>query len=161
MNKIEQAVLLMQFVHANQLRQDNEPYYKHCERVAKEVKFSGGTEEMIIASLLHDCIEDTEYLESITNVIINFFGDDVWDLVEILTHDKFDREHVGQIESYNTYIERVATNPNALQIKWLDMIDNTSYNIPDKQWLKYRRACILLRERGFEIPEILKERLKI
>lgn len=168
-DKIKQAKLLAMFVHANQQRQDGESYINHCQRVVNHMMkiFTGDEHDynfrideltltqknIICAAWLHDTIEDADCPESISGAIRNFFGDDVWNLVMVLTHD--------QLESYNKYIEKVSRNPGALQIKWVDMIDNCSYSIPQKQFLKYREACMLLQQQGFDIPSILKERLRL
>ncbi len=154
MNKIEHAKTLMKFVHYNQLRRDLEPYCRHSLRVAGEVERRGGNEDMIITSLLHDTIEDSNSPYHISCLIEDVFGKHVHDLVNILTH-------LSKTYTYNEYILNVSKNPEALQIKWADMIDNTHHPIPEKQWLKYRRVCILLREKGIEIPKILQERLRI
>ena len=149
----KRAELLARFVHFNQKRQDNEPYINHCERVAHQVSLlESATEDMICAAWLHDCIEDADLIMEMNDFIFNVFGYDIWDIVITLTHDPV-------LGSYIDYIKRVSQHPQALQIKFLDMIDNTSYNIPPEQWGKYHRAIIFLREKGIEIPAILKERL--
>lgn len=176
MNKIEQAELLARFVHFGQKRQDGEDYIEHCKRIAERVdcavtrKVTGCFvegydtnlkirnpkevhDDMVCAAWLHDCIEDFSNPHIIKNLIKESFGEKIYDLVELLTH------HPSL--SYNEYITVVARYPQALQIKWIDMIDNTSYAIPEKQWNKYRDACLFLQKKGIDIPSILKERLKI
>lgn len=168
--KIERAKLLAQFVHLGQKRQDGEDYINHCERVANSLfqKFSYGhmkgiglsenlTEEeenIICAAYLHDCIEDADIKLEMNDFIFNAFGYDIWNLVIKLTYD-------SKLGSYNEYIELVSQFPEALQIKFLDLIDNTSYSIPKKQWQKYHDACVFLCGKGIEIPKILQMRLKI
>lgn len=152
-DKIEHARLLAQFVHFKQRRQDGEPYINHCERVAYQVSLSElATGDMIIAAWLHDTIEDGE--RGVENIISTYFSPRVFELVHILTH-------LFKKHTYNKYIGMVSEDPQALQIKWNDMIDNTSYSIPQTQFLKYREACMLLQQQGFDIPSILKERLRL
>jgi len=151
--KITQAKLLAQFVHCNQLRQDNEPYIDHCERVVYEVGLlESATEDLICAAFLHDVVEDGEKSISF-EMIAQYFGDNVANIIIALTH--------LPRESYNQYITRVFQHDTAWQIKWADMIDNTSYPIPDEQKTKYREACIMLMVHGVTIPEILKDRLEL
>ena len=167
-NKIKQAKLLAQFIHEGQLRQDGEDYINHCERVAIEIYsllFSKMGKEkkedfpnkdetnMICAAWLHDILEDGKDYDSLNMLIFIYFGSDIHHLVHILTHNKKD--------TYIQYIEKVSRNPEALQIKWIDMWDNCSYHIPSKQELKYKNACLYLQSKGIEVPNRLKERLKI
>lgn len=93
--------------------------------------------------------------ENITLSIIirGTFGSHISGLVEILTRQSG--------ETYNEYIEIVSRYPEALQIKWIDIIDNTSYSIPPTQRKKYRDACIHLRTLGVAIPSILIQRLDL
>ncbi len=176
-DQIERARLLATFVHLGQKRQDGEDYINHPQRMVNEyiktvrtddelleadyellgeecLVLTEEQEDIICDIWMHDTIEDAPIKWEMNDFILNIFGYDIWNIVIRLTHDK-------SLESYNEYIERVSLNTQALQIKFLDMTDNTSYPIPEKQWLKYRRACILLRETGIEIPPILKERLKV
>lgn len=173
-DKIKQAELLARFVHCNQLRRDGEEYIEHPQRmvteyirsipgnlyynvpgVYKELKLSLEQVNIVCAIWLHDCIEDAENSYAVAAMIGCHFSNKTRELVRILTHRKW--------QSYNEYIERVAQNPQALQIKWEDLRDNTSHPIPNKQWLKYRNALIHLigLNKLIVIPTILVERLEI
>ncbi len=168
-DKIKRAELLARFVHLGQKRRDGEEYINHPKRIVEEYKniICGGKEfrevappltpeqeDIVCAIWLHDCIEDAKYPDTIGDMIFDYFNLNTLYLVGILTHNK-------KRDSYNEYIEWVSQYPHALQIKFLDMIDNTSYKIPMKQWQKYHDACIFLQNMGVEIPVILKERLKL
>jgi len=173
-NKIEQAKLLATFIHHDQKRRDGEDYIHHCERIvtALEKKLFEENElhyrynnpfdevevNLICAAWLHDCIEDYPVKDRmmpnpISQLIEEIFGMDTWNLVMVLTHHSTD--------SYNEYITKVFQHSTAWQIKWLDMIDNTNYEIPEEQKTKYRDACIHLMTHGVTVPDILKERLEI
>lgn len=168
-NQIKRAELLACLVHMGQKRRDGEDYIKHCERMVIAYLKSIGKENeldsigpsslttmqsrIVCAIWLHDTREDAEYPGVITLMLDTYFDGDISDIVDILTYS--DRE------SYNEYITRVFQHPTAWQIKWLDMIDNTSYKTTKKQKTKYRDACIHLIAHGVTVPEILKERLKI
>ena len=84
--KIQEAIDFATKAHAGQFRKSGEPYVVHPILVASIVAFLGGDETMIIASILHDTVEDTQ-----TNIqdINNLFGQDIANLVDGLT--KIDR----------------------------------------------------------------------
>ncbi len=56
---IDQALALARHYHEGQYRKSGEPYIIHPILVAAITAFVGGDDEMIIAALLHDVIEDT------------------------------------------------------------------------------------------------------
>jgi len=159
-NKIKKAESLARFVHEGQKRGDGENYIKHCERVVDETRkyiyshfeSKEQSENLICAAWLHDCIEDADLKLEMNDFILKAFGYDIWDIVATLTHDP-------KLESYNQYIEGVFKHPTAWQIKWLDMIDNTSYKTTKKQIIKYKDACTHLMIHGVTVPPILIERL--
>lgn len=169
-DKVKRAELLARFVHLGQKRQDGEDYIKHCERIVHKLAsdffdnnlsttnealpFTTDQEDMICAAWLHDCIEDANPDLCMNDFILAAFGYDVWDIVIRLTHDEY-------LQTYDQYMEEVFKHPIAWQIKWLDMIDNTSYNVPKRQWEKYRSACIMLSLHNVTVPDILKNRLKL
>ncbi|MDR1450987.1 MAG: RelA/SpoT family protein [Helicobacteraceae bacterium] len=72
--------------HEGQTRKRGEPYIVHPLLVAASVAFFGGDEAMVIAGVLHDAIEDTEYDYE---AIEADFGADAANLVDGLT--KIDR----------------------------------------------------------------------
>ena len=68
--------------HDGQFRKSGEPYAIHPILVSCIVAFLGGDDDMIIAALLHDVVEDTDYT---LDKIIDEFGEGVAKLVEGLT----------------------------------------------------------------------------
>lgn len=146
----EQAKWLARFIHAGEVRRNGEPYHVHCDEVEEGVKGKGEIVES--AAQLHDVKENSKNPEIVMEIIDEFFPHEVYILVDILTHDKK--------ESYITYINKILKNPDALIIKFSDMISNTK-NPSEKQKAKYRSACIHMISKGVEIPKILKERLNI
>jgi len=121
-----------------------------CNECEKEI------ENGICVRWLHDTAEDQKLLEKreFLEIIENVFNDDIFGSVLILTHDKDN-------ETYNEYITKVFQHPTAWETKWDDMIDNTSYNIPEKQRTKYRDACIHLMAHGVTPPTIIQQRLEL
>ncbi len=80
--KIEKALNFCIFYHEGQHRKSGEDYAVHPILVSYIVAYFGGDKEMIIASLLHDVVEDTECsIEQIKNE----FSESVANLVEGLT----------------------------------------------------------------------------
>ena len=79
---VQQALLFSEQAHAGQTRKSGEPYIIHPILVACIVSSISQDEAMVIAALLHDVVEDTNF--SITDVK-DKFGDDVAHLVEGLT----------------------------------------------------------------------------
>jgi GTP pyrophosphokinase len=80
--KISDAVDFAEEHHKYQFRKSGEPYIVHPICVASIVCAYGGDEEMVIAALLHDVIEDTTCeLEE----IVSKFGNQIAELVQGLT----------------------------------------------------------------------------
>lgn len=86
-NKILDAALWAAELHKNQRRKGKaqEPYINHLLEVAKLVDVAGGSDDAVIAALLHDAIEDQKIDPS---AIEGGFGFDVRRLVEEVTDDK-------------------------------------------------------------------------
>ncbi|MCR6590550.1 ppGpp synthetase/guanosine-3',5'-bis(diphosphate) 3' pyrophosphohydrolase [Campylobacter insulaenigrae] len=79
---LKKAVEICIHKHDKQFRKSGEPYAVHPILVASFVAFLSPVESMIIAALLHDVLEDTDYSES--ELIANF-GEEVAKLVQGLT----------------------------------------------------------------------------
>lgn len=89
------------------------PAVLHSVRVAEQFVLKN-LEEMAVAALLHDTVEDTSVtLEEIGRK----FGSDMKVVIDHLTHRK------GQ-ETYKEYIKRVSHNPVAVEVKLADIRDN-------------------------------------
>lgn len=154
MLKEKQAEKLAEFIHCGQKRRNGEPYVEHPRRVANAIKGLGYGEEMVCASWLHD-VEDFQFLGDMFRIIDNVFGYKTFGLVLLLAH-------VPKDTSYNDYIYKITDiSEEAMVIKWQDMIDNTNDNIPKRQWDKYRDACLFLQSKDIEIPDVIRERLRI
>jgi RelA/SpoT family (p)ppGpp synthetase len=79
---IEEALELAITLHADQFRKSGDPYVVHPIAVAAITASFSADETMVIAALLHDVVEDTEYaIEQIEAQ----FGKDVKHIVEGLT----------------------------------------------------------------------------
>jgi len=148
------AEKLAEFIHCGQKRSNGENYIEHPRRVANAIKELGYGEDAVCTSFLHDT-EDFELLGDIFRIIDKVFGYKVYGLVLLLSH-------VPKSIPYNDYIYKIAeTSQEAMSIKWQDMIDNSGKDCPDRQWKKYKKACLFLQSKNVEIPELLIERLKL
>ena len=59
-DRILRAVEFAIRAHGDQRRKYTfEPYVMHCLEVARTVTYFGGTEDMVVAAILHDVVEDT------------------------------------------------------------------------------------------------------
>ena len=76
------ALNLAKVAHAPQQRKSGEPYIIHPILVATITALVSNDEAMIIAALLHDVVEDTDY---VIEEIEEIFGEDVAHMVEGLT----------------------------------------------------------------------------
>jgi len=80
--RINRALEIATLAHEGQFRKSGEPYIVHPIAVAAITAVISGDETMVIAALLHDVVEDTDY----TALEIEMeFGEDVLHLVEGLT----------------------------------------------------------------------------
>lgn len=108
LNKVISAYEMAEHVHQFQIRSDGSPYFYHATRVAKilidELQIYDA--DVIAAALLHDVLEDSEYL---TPAVLQYnFGPYVAYIVEVLTKDlelqKIDphtveKEHIQQLKN--------------------------------------------------------------
>lgn len=108
----------------------------HLLRVYQRVKNKTSDENVQIAALLHDVIEDTDLSYS---DLLELFNKQVSDLVELLTRKE------GQ--SYMDYIKIIKTNLDATLIKLDDLEDNMNLSRLDivteedlKRTKKYQKA---------------------
>ena len=79
---IEQAIVYARDKHKDQKRKDGSPYIIHPLAVAEIVAEMGLDLESVLASILHDCIEDTDASH---DDIARLFGNTVAELVEGVT----------------------------------------------------------------------------
>ena len=83
------ALTLAKEAHVHQKRKSGEPYIIHPILVATITALVSDDESMIIAALLHDVVEDTDY---VIEEIEAIFGSDVSHMVEGLTKIEYIRE---------------------------------------------------------------------
>lgn len=123
MDIVEKARLFAQEAHKDQKRKySGEPYFVHCEEVAKIVESIGADDNMIAAAYLHDTVEDTG---TPLAMIVDEFGMDVAALVEDLTDVS---KPIDGNRATRKKIDRLHTakaSPRAKTIKLADLISNS------------------------------------
>ncbi len=127
MDRIQQATVFATQAHSGQKRKyTGENYIVHPIAVAELVREKGGSEDQIIAALLHDTVEDCDVT---IKQVYDLFGHVVATLVDELT-DVFTSEAYPKINRKvrkRQEAKRLAkVSVEAKLIKLCDMIDNTS-----------------------------------
>lgn len=137
--KTKMALKLCFEAHKNQTDKSGMPYVFHPFHLAEQMK----DEETIIAALLHDVVEDTDY--TIADLEKMGFPDNVLEALELLTHN--------DDTPYMEYVAKIKDNPIAKAVKLADLDHNSDLSRLDvvdekalKRREKYRQAICLLNE---------------
>jgi (p)ppGpp synthase/HD superfamily hydrolase len=114
----EDALVYAARLHANQARKGSDtPYISHLMSVAALVLEFGGSEEQVIAALLHDAIEDQAHGEPdrLRREIRRRFGDDVLTIVEGCT-DTDQQPKPEWIIRKRRYIQRLSHEDSSVAL---------------------------------------------
>jgi hypothetical protein len=146
-------------MHKGQKDKSNEPYHFHLEAVRMGVVVLGGDDEVQIAALFHDAVEDL----CTTYEILKEAGVTERSLKAIEAVTKRSSEEQG------VYLERiVAAGPDAMRVKVADLLHNTRHDrlaaLPqatrDRLLKKYRPALArLLLELNMIVDEDAQKKL--
>src|SRR6185436_6532842 len=127
--------------HRGQRRKSGDPYITHPLAVATILAELGMDTITLVAALLHDTVEDTEYsIEGLTGD----FGDEVAHLVDGVT--KLDKVQLGtaaEAETIRKMVIAMAEDPRVLVIKLADRLHNMRtmrFMPPEKQAKKARET---------------------
>ena len=116
---INKAVYWARKYHGDQKRKSGEPYYSHPLEVAYMVSEYKLNTDVIVASILHDIIEDTEVN---AKMIHNAFGQRIAEMVDRLTRDRLNRSKLSVQEIINNaYYKK---DNEVLLIKLFDRLHN-------------------------------------
>lgn len=116
---INKAIHWAKKYHGDQKRKSGEPYYSHPLEVAYMISEHNLKTDVIVASILHDIIEDTEVT---VGMIFDNFGWRIAEMVDRLTRDRPDGTKLT--------IEEIITNAyqkqdkEVLLIKLIDRLHN-------------------------------------
>ena len=128
-DRFDRALLYATHVHGGQVRKETTiPYIAHLLAVAATVLEYGGSEDMAIAGLLHDAIEDQGGEPRLAD-IRNRFGDRVADIVRSCSDSVVNTAAGEQKKDWRTrkvrYIDHLNTvDPETLLVSLSDKIHN-------------------------------------
>ena len=137
MTQLEKAIELAVHAHDGQMDEDGMPHIVHCMEVMLAVKKELETEylspktalakytveELLIASILHDTVEDSKGIVTLDS-IREMFGDNVAHIVDCVTRRGLGRGETK--EFYRDFLYRCKADPGARLIKSRDLSHNMS-----------------------------------
>ena len=122
--EVYQAYLFGAQAHDGQVRQSGEPYIYHPLAVARILASMHMDVKSIVASILHDVLEDTP---ATRKAVEEKFGEDVGHLVDgvsKLTHIKFKNKIEQQAENIQKVLLAMAKDIRVIMIKLADRLHN-------------------------------------
>ena len=116
--EIKKAIYYAKKYHGSQMRQSGQPYYSHPLEVAYNIADYWFTTNILVTSILHDVLEDTELTMGMIDTI---FGSNIADQVEGVTRIKIDRK-ISSAE--NIELLSIKEKDDLLLIKYFDRLHN-------------------------------------
>jgi GTP diphosphokinase / guanosine-3',5'-bis(diphosphate) 3'-diphosphatase len=113
-NYLAKAIAIASSAFEDKTDKAGEPYILHCLRVMNSV--SQDDHELMSIAALHDVVEDTDI--TLEDLRALGFSLRVLTAVDLLTHRKAD--------TYEEYIKKISTNPDAVKVKLADLKDNSN-----------------------------------
>ena len=149
------AVYFATVAHQGQFRKfkENEsdediPYITHPIAVSKLVHKYGGSDEMVVAALLHDVVEDTDVT---IDEIYELFGEEVglmvFELTDEFTHEAYPEHNRKARKALERQRMRYISQESKI-IKLCDFIHNTGSIMLDKNF-----SVIYLKEKALTLTE--------
>jgi GTP pyrophosphokinase len=142
---LQHAYDVAEEAHRNQRRKSGDPYITHPLAVATILAELGMDTITLVAALLHDTVEDTEY--SLKN-LHDDFGEEVARLVDGVTKlDKVQLGSAAEAETIRKMVIAMARDPRVLVIKLADRLHNMRtmrFLPPEKQAKKARETLEVL-----------------
>ena len=137
-SRINEAVKLASHLHRNQTRKDtnNTPYVSHLFAVAMILASSTDDEEIVIAGLMHDSLEDVPHYTY--TKLVEDCGSRVADIVthvtEPLDADKLDNEQLPWLTRKEVYLKNLKEGgKESAMVSAADKIHNTESFIIDAE----------------------------
>lgn len=119
---VEQAYVVAEKAHRGQLRKSGDPYITHPVAVATILAELGMTPSTLVAALLHDTVEDTDYS---LDQLRREFGPEVAMLVDGVTKlDKVTYGDAAQAETVRKMVVAMSRDIRVLVIKLADRLHN-------------------------------------
>ena len=142
---LQHAYDVAEEAHRGQRRKSGDPYITHPLAVATILAELGMDTITLVAALLHDTVEDTEY--SLKN-LHDDFGEEVARLVDGVTKlDKVQLGSAAEAETIRKMVIAMARDPRVLVIKLADRLHNMRtmrFLPPEKQAKKARETLEVL-----------------
>ena len=121
-DEVSRAYVVARDAHTGQLRKSGEEYITHPVAVAEILANLGLNPPTIIAALLHDTVEDTQY--SLNQLRIDF-GDEIANLVDGVTKlDKLSYGPTAEAETVRKMVIAMSRDIRVLVIKLADRLHN-------------------------------------
>src|SRR5690625_1918950 len=119
---VDRAYVVARDAHEGQMRRSGDPYITHPVSVATILAELGMQPAVLVAALLHDTVEDTDYtLEELTSE----FGEEVAKLVDGVTKlDKVSYGDAAEAETVRKMVVAMARDIRVLVIKLADRLHN-------------------------------------
>ncbi len=159
--EIKKAIFYAKKYHGNQKRQSGEPYYSHPLEVANMISDYLFRTDIIVTSILHDTIEDTDLT---FDMIESAFGKIIACQVEDLTRVKKDGRKISASETVESlWLQK---KYDILLIKQFDRLHNMQTieaKSPEKRFkiIKETLEDFLIVAIYLEIPEIKKDLIEL
>ena len=141
LGRVRAAFELAARAHADQKRKDGSPYVTHAVAAAEIIVEMGMDEDSIVAALLHDVIEDTDYTADDLRAL--GISEAAMEAILLLTHD--------EAVPYLDYVRNLKDNPLARKVKIADLHHNAQLSRLDEvrprdleRLEKYKAACEIL-----------------
>lgn len=116
---INKAIYWAKKYHGEQKRMSGEPYYTHPLEVAYMISDYNLKTDVIVASILHDIVEDTEVT---AGMILDNFGWRIAEMVDRLTRDRLNSSKLSVQEIINNAYYK--EDREVLLIKLFDRLHN-------------------------------------
>ena len=116
---IDKAIYWSKIYHVNQFRKSGEPFYSHPVEVAYMVSDYNLKTDVIVASILHDIVEDTKVT---VEMIQGTFGSRIAEMVDRLTRNRPDGSKLSVEEILNNAYD--LKDKEVLLIKLFDRLHN-------------------------------------
>lgn len=130
-SKINRAIQFCIEAHAGQKRRESDlPYHIHPIRVAMNLQKDGYKKSIVIAALLHDVVEDTDFT---IDDIRTRFGEKVASLVAEVTDDVELKATMTKVDYWEKTWNEMSND--AKIIKFYDRLDNIQ-DRPNPQYLR-------------------------
>lgn len=163
--RYELALRLASQAHDKQLRKGSSiPYISHVVHVARILERHGFGEELILAGLLHDVVEDTDL--SLEDVRARF-GDRVAQLVDAVTERKAEDgvERPWEVRKAESLEKLRVADANVAALKAADAIHNGRTTCEDLVqdgpvvWKRFKRGPEVTRNYYAAIADIARQQL--